>query len=55
MKEKFTIEEARQLKELYGRFREVLHTYCMFAEDSEALDNVARLMEIYLSKERLES
>ena len=52
MKEEFTIEEARQLKELYGRFREVLHTYCMFAEDSEALDRTARLMEKHLPKEK---
>lgn len=42
MKEKFTIEEARQLKELYKRFQDMISGYALPAivETSEALYKV---------------
>lgn len=49
--EKLTIEEAKQLKELYKRFDYELGSITLWRDDWEALLKVRQLMDRFLPKE----
>lgn len=49
--EKLTIEEAKQLKELFKRFLYEMGSITLWRDDSEALLKVRQLMDRFLPKE----
>lgn len=49
--EKLTIEEAKQLKELFKRFHYEMGSITLWRDDSEALQKVRQLMDRFLPKE----